>query len=319
MTPTTNTLLTKSPTQLAPKATAATATALAAKEAFVAKPKPGKTSRKALTLADEETEYLKIALYSQTGCGKTLAIAHLLEAGLTVCCLSTDFGGAGTSSVVQFLKERGNSHLLKNCYSFALETYDDVEEFVFNPEAFWPEIYSAGIDVLFFDGTSSLQMCLISDKVMSLEAAGNATPLRDAGLFASSQDWGGIKNASIKIVDKFLRMKNEKTGQPWHKIMTFLESDTVKAGTAGEVKTGMLLQGAAAKLMEPCFDLIIRLRKKRVVEGAEKKMTFFYETESGERVITKSRGFKFDPTEPGDFGLFWKKVCGQKGIPTGKR
>ncbi len=307
-----STLLTPSPTPL--KAPALSAVGAAAKDNFVTKPKVVKMARKALTLADSELDYVKIALYSQTGCGKTLTCAHLLEAGLKVVFLSTDFGGAGTSSIIQFMKDRGTSDLLKNCYFFSLETYDDVEEFVFNPKAFWPEIYSAGIDVLFFDGVSSLQTCLISDKVMSLEAQGSATPLRNAGLFASTQDWGGIRNASIKIVDKFLRMRDEENNKPWHKIMTFLESDKAK-DNGGETKIGPMLSGAAAKLMEPCFDLIIRLRKKKVTEGTEKKIQFSYECEgSSDRIITKSRGFKLNTTEPGDFGLFWRKVCDQRGL-----
>jgi hypothetical protein len=208
---------------------------------------------------------------------------------------------------------------LPNCFFFDLQTYDEVEEFVTNPEGFWPEIYSHDIDVIYFDGFSAFQQCLVSDKVLSMQAQGkNVGDAREAGLFANQQDWGAIRTASLQPLDKFLRMQNEKTGKAWNKILTCLETDTLKVSgntENKETKIGPYIQGAAGRLMEPCFDLIIRTRKKISAGNIE----YYYELGSSERVVTKSRGFKFGNKEPGDFGALWNSACQQKGISSGKR
>ncbi len=293
--------------------------ALAVKE-FEAKPKQVKHTRIPKTLDNSSDEYLKVCLYGETGTGKTLALAHLLELGLTVLSVTADVGGDGYGSVRQHLRSIGKPELLKNCFFFEFQTYDDADEFVFNPSGFWPDIYNHDIDVFFFDGFSGFQLCHVSNKVLGMTSAIKSVgEARQEGLFATEQDWGATKNATISVLDKSLRLYNEKTGKPWHKVYTCLETDKAK-DNKGEIKTGPMIQGASSKLMEPAFDLLFRCRKKRVGDGAEKKLTYFYEMEGhSDRIITKSRGLTFNTVEPGDFKALWTSACKQRELPLGKR
>jgi hypothetical protein len=319
---TTSTLLTKSPTMTLGKPAAPTATALAAQSNFVTKAKPVKASRQPKLLSDPSADYMKIMMYGGTATGKSLTLAGLLRAGHTVLAVSTDIGGEGFASVRQELRNSGEGHLLDNASFFEIQNYDDMEDFCCNPTEFFPGIYDLDIDTLFFDGGSSFQICHIQDKILSMEAVGSAdkqSDARNAGLGTTMTDWGSVRIATIKNLNKFLLMRNEKTGKNWHKVITFLESEKAKDNN-NEVKIGALMQGAAAKLLEPCFDLIFRAVKKRVTEGDKKVLTYQYQMEgASDRIITKSRGFKFNPTEPGDFLKLWKEVCLQRGIPAGKK
>lgn len=318
---TTNTLLSKSPTMLAPKAPAPTATAVAAQAAFITKPKPVKAARLPKLLSDPTADYMKILFWGATGSGKTMTIAGLLELGLTVLVISCDIGGAGTASVQQYLRKRGKEDLLANAFLFEMADYDEMEDFCFNPSSFWPDIFTKDIDVLVLDGLSSFQICHVQDKAMAMEALGGDKEGegRTAGLRAGQSDWGVIKAATVKNLNKFLLMRNPITGKAWHKIVTCLETDKAK-DNMGEIKQGPYLQGASAKLLEPCFDLIIRTRKKRVTEGDKKVNSFVYEMDgSSDRIITKSRGFDFQPTEPADIRKLWISACEQRGISSGKK
>lgn len=319
---TTSTLLTKSPTALLGKTPAATPTAVAAANSFINKPKAVKAARQPLTLADPYGGYLKILLWGGTGTGKSLTIAALLELGLTVLVVSCDIGGEGLTSVRQDLRKKGKAELLENCFFFECQTYDEVEDFCANPVGFWPDIYTKDIDVLVMDGMSSFQICHVQDKVLGMDAVGkteNQSDARNAGLGTTTTDWGSVRIATIKNLNKFMIMHNAVTGKKWHKLMTCLETDKAK-DNAGEIKIGPMLQGASAKLLEPCFDLIIRTVKKRVTEGEKKVTRYDYQLDgSSDRIITKSRGFEFQAVEPGDMKKLWTSACNQLGIAVGKK
>jgi hypothetical protein len=266
-----------------------------------------------------DEDYLKILGYGSSGVGKSYMVASLLEEGLTVLVISTDIGGHGLTSVSQALKEKGKPELLKNCLYFEIQSYDEMDDFVGNPEGFWADIFNVDIDVLFLDGFASLQQCLLMDKVLGMTNSDKATEVRDAGLFADKMDWGAVKTGTVRVIDQFLRMRNTKTGKSWSKIVTSLESEKSK-DSQGETKTGPLIAGAGARLIEPCFDLIFRLNKKKVDKDGGKKMEYYYQMEgSGDRMLAKSRGLKFNMTEPGDFGAIWRSACQQKGMPSGKK
>ena len=318
MTPT-PTLLSKSPAQLTGKPMTAPA-ATAASTAFVQNPKPVKAQRVPKTLEDSSADYFKIMAFGHVSTGKTFIITSLLLAGQDVLVASTDTGGHGLSSVKQALKDMKREDLLSRCHYFELDTYDDVEDFVYSPQDFWPGIYDTDIDTIFFDGFSNFQQSQLDDKVMGFTPQTNAGDAREAGLWAGQQDWGAIKKGTLKIHNKFLQMKNEKTGKTYHKILTCLESKPKEDKTTGENKIAPMLQGAAAGLIEPAYDLIFRTRRKKVTEGGKAVMEYYYEMEGTDsKVMTKSRGLKVDPKMPGDFKALWSSICAQRGIPEGKR
>lgn len=298
-----------------------TPAATEAKNAFVNRPKPGKLRREPRSLADPADRAMKMLCYGPTGTGKTLIISDFLEAGLTVLALSVDFGGEGFTSVEAHLKDIGRPELLANCLAYDFATYDEVEEFLFNPTAMWPDIYEKDIDLVFLDGFSSFQMTLLDEKIMSFSPQGEkAGDAREAGLWSNQQDWGAVKKGTTKILDRFLRLKNEKTGKVWHKFVTCHENSTPKLDKlTGETRVGPYLQGAGASLIEPSFDLIFRTRKKRVEESGKKVVKYLYELEgSDSRILTKTRGLHLPATADGDFLPLWKSICQQKGIPSGK-
>jgi hypothetical protein len=314
---TTLTLPVTKPKLTAPEKKAVTA----AEEAFITKPKPAKLTKAPKSLADEEIDYFKILMYGHSGTGKTLTVKDLLLSGLEVLVLSTDTGGHGLLSVSQALKELGRAELLRNCKFYEFTNYDEVEDFVFNPKSFYPEIFTShDFDVVFWDGFSNFQMSHIDDKVMSLTPSiTNAGEARDAGLWSNQQDWGQIKKATLKVHNKFLQLKNQETGKEWHKIVTSIENKAKEDKLTGEIQVAPLLQGAAASLIEPAYDLIFRTRSKKVTEGTEKKHKFLYELKGTEKILAKTRGLVLPSVMDADFGKLWTDICTQRGVPTGKK
>ena len=317
MTPTTTNLLSKSPAQLTGKPMTAPA-ATPASTAFVQKAKPV-SARTPRTLADNSVDYIKLLAYGNTGQGKTRALAALLELGHTVVALSCDMGGEGFSTVKQVLKKQGKGHLLENCYFFELPTYQDVEDFCNNPKGFWPEIYDKDIDTLFFDNFSAFQICHVQDMAMEMDGGKNSVDARVAGLRAETTDWGVIKNATVKNLNKFLLLRNEKTGKTWHKMVTCLEAEKGKPGEAQII--GPMLQGAGAKLLEPAFDVILRMTSKvKANSEGKKEVQYIYEMKgASDRIVAKLRELDFEIREPGDMLKLWTSICNQREIPVGKR
>jgi AAA domain-containing protein len=309
MTPTPTSPLIKPPA-LTTKPTPPTPAAEAAKAAFTAKPRPARVKITPKTLADEDAGYIKILAYGHTGTGKTLMISGLLEAGLKVLAISTDFGGHGFTSVQQDLKDKGRADLLKNCTFFEFDAYDDLEDFVFNPTGVYPELWDVDYDVVFTDGFSGMQMCLLQTKILGTDS-----------LFLDQQGWGRVQSGTTKILGKILGMKNENNGHRPHKIVVCHENAKAKEDkVTGETRIGPLLQGAGASLIEMSFDIIFRTRKKRITENGKTFTKYYYEMAGTDnKILTKARGIKVEPTEPGDFGALWQKICLQKGFASGKR
>ena len=302
-------LLSKSPAQLTGKPMTAPA-ATPASTSFITKPKTVAAKRAPKNLLESEDDYLKIMAYGPTGSGKTRIIVDLLEAGLTVLALSTDFGGNGFTSVQMELKRKNRADLLANCLFFEFSTYDEVEDFVFNPEGTWPEIYNNDIDAVFLDGFSGMQLCMLEDKVLGKES-----------LFLDQQGWGRMKTGTTRVLNNFLALKNKKTGKSWHKFVVCHENYKPKEDKiSGESRIGPMLQGAGAAIMEMAFDLIFRTRKKRDTVDGKKVTKYTYELEGTDsKILTKARGLEVPPTMDANFGVLWKSICEQKGFSAGKR
>lgn len=292
------------------RAPAVTPAAQLAKDSFIAKPKPAKTKISPRTLAESTTDYLKVMAYGPTGSGKTKIISDLLEAGLTVLALAVDFGGNGFTTVQMDMKKKGTPELLNNCTFFEFSTYDEIEDFVFNPSSVWPEIFDHDFDAVFLDGFSGMQMCLLQDKILGTDS-----------LFLDQQGWGRMQTGTTRILNKFLSMKNEKTGKPWHKFVVCHENHKPKEDkVTGETRIGPLLAGAGASIVEMAFDLVFRTRRKKVSEGGKTTLKYTYELEGSDaKILTKARGLTVPALMDANFGILWADICQQKGFTAGKR
>lgn len=270
-------------------------------------------------LSEEQATTFKALLFGPTGSGKTYAIKGLLEHGFKVLVISTDMGGDGLVTVKMALRNEGKANLLENCASIVLSNYTEVMTFLNTPEAVYPEIFTDALDFLVWDGFSSFQQTILSDEIgqMTPVLTGDKTvsDARDSGLQLELQDWGMVKAGTIRALDKFLKLNNRKTGQVFHKLVTCLEGiKAVRTGKGIDTVTTYtdahepMLQGAAAKLVGPAFDIIINTR----IEVVDSVRTFRYLTG------TKTRGLILETSEPGDFYSLWHKISGQLGIRGGE-
>lgn len=279
-------------------------------------------------LSEEEAVTFKALLFGPTGSGKTYSIKGLLEHGFKVLVISTDMGGDGLVTVKTALKLVGKANLLANCSSVILSNYDEVVTFLNTPEKIYPGIYDAGIDWLFWDGFSSFQQNLLSDKIgeMTPERTGTKeiSDARDSGLQLELQDWGMVRNGTVRNLDKFLKLHNRQTGQVWHKVLTCLEGiKAVRSGQGVNTVTTYqetrepMLQGSAARLIGPAFDLILNTR---IVADKEDGVRQFKYISAGSDALSgaKTRGLTLDPIEPGDFYALWSKISTQLGIKNGQ-
>jgi hypothetical protein len=251
--------------------------------------------------------YVKILMYSNTGAGKTLAIAGFLRAGLKVVCCSTDLGGSGLSTVYNYLDSIGQPHLADNLIDITFQTYDQFAAFLNNPESILPEIYEWDPDMLAIDGFTGFQQIQIQEKILELNPLSDkkASEGRMEGLWADQEAWGMIRNATTRALGRFLMLHNWKTGKPWHKYVTCLENKPQSDKLTGEVLRGPYIQGSAAALMGPSFDVII---EAKVVskDGSDKgKREYVYNCVGHDKLLAKSRGYSLSPTEPADMYKIW--------------
>lgn len=303
------------------------------KEEFVAGPAKkvlnSPRGPKAKKLSEPQATTFKALLFGPTGSGKTYAIKGLLEHGFKVLVISTDMGGDGLVTVKTALRMDGHAELLENCTSIVLTNYDEVIAFLNRPEDIYPEIYTDSPDWLVWDGFSSFQQTLLSDKIGEMEPARQegkeVSDARDSGLQLELQDWGMVRNGTIRNLDKFLKLHNRKTGQVWHKIVTCLEGiKTVRSGSGINSTTTYtdakepMLQGSAAKLIGPAFDLILNTR---IMAGAkeDEKRAFKYVCAGHDSLAgPKTRGIILNPIEPADFFDLWDKIASQLQINRGQ-
>lgn len=305
---------------------------LVSKEEFVQSgPKVLKNPRapRVKKLSEEQAMTFKALLFGATGSGKTHAIVGLLEHGFKVLVISTDIGGDGLVTVKTALKQKGKGQLLDNCMSLVFSSYDEVTEFLNTPESVYPEIYTDGIDWLVWDGFSSFQQTLLSDKIgeMTPQRTDNkeVSEARESGLQLELQDWGMVKSGTVRALDKFLKLHNRKTGQVFHKLLTCLEGiRSVRSGSGVNAVTTYvdakepMLQGAAAKLIGPAFDLILNTR---IVAGDTENVPRQYKYVcAGSETLAgaKTRGLVLDPIEPGNFYDLWTKIATQLEIKRGE-
>lgn len=277
-------------------------------------------------LGDASSRFFKCMLYGKGGTGKTYSIISLIEDGQKVCVFSTDVGGDGLSSVEAEMRYRGKPELLKNVTFLTLPDYDSVNQFLKAPEKVWPGIYEWNPDFLFWDGFSNYQQVHLQEEVELDESVMKAA---DAG--SPLKYWGAIKRETQREYNRFLMLHDRKTGKLWHKVVTCLEdekfteeqlkgvtSETEKMKMARQGK-GPMVQGAAAKLMGPGCDLVIRtIRKtKKNSDTGKLETSYLYETVGTDKIEAKVRGLRLEPIIPADFGMIWELAKKYYGLVQG--
>lgn len=290
----------------------------AAKEKFIVKaPKEPKSKIAVHKLSDTTARWVKILSYGHTGSGKTWAIIGFLLSGLKVCVICTDVGGEGLTTVKTALRDIGRQDLEDNLYYLELPDYEDVELFLKEPTKIFPDIYDIGLDMMVWDGFTGFQQYQLSEYIGEQEAyrGEDSKPVSDArqsGLWLERTDWGQIRNGTIRMLSRFLYLHNKKDGKVWHKYVTCLESGKVKTDQlTGDLQKAPLIQGAAASMMGPAFDLIVQMN----VTEKDGKTEYQYKTSGNQKLLAKSRGIKLEPVEPADMRVIWNKICDQLGIP----
>lgn len=281
------------------------------KDNFVAKVATVKSKARPLVQRgkDAKARWVKILLYGNTGSGKTFACVGLLKAGLKVIVLSTDLGGSGVASIYNQLEKENRLDLWENLVNIEFPDYDGLSEFLKSPCDVMPDFYDFDPDILMLDGFTGFQQIHIQDKILSDIAPGtkNSSDGRTEGLWAEQQDWGMIRNATVRTLGNFLNMHNWKTGKLLHKIVSCLESKIVDKLT-GNTQRGPYIQGSAAALMGPAFDIVIQTK----VEGNDESRRYVYNCVGHDSLLAKSRGFPLGATEPADMYKIWT----EKIIPT---
>lgn len=281
-------------------------------------------------LGDPAGRFFKLFVYGKGGTGKTFLIVPLLLDGQKVFVMATDVGGDGLSTVEAEMRYLGKEELLKNVVFVTLPDYAAVDTFLKSPDKVWPEIYNWNPDFIFWDGFTNWQQVDLQEEVEQdedvMRAMDNGSPLKY---------WGAIKRETQRMYDRFLNLHNKKDGKLWHKAVTCLEDDKHTEeqlkGITSEVEKmrtpkqgrGPMVQGAAAKLMIPGSDLVLRtlkkVRKAKVEggEGTKVEVSYWYETVGTDKVEAKVRGLKLDPVMPADFGKVWDMAKKYYGLVQG--
>lgn len=278
--------------------------------------KKPKLKKMAKVFSKEKIKQLNLLLLGPWGSGKTFFLIGLLKHGLKVFVLSTDFGGSGLVTIRNELNRLGLSHLEDNLVELVLSSYEEVTEFLEQPESFFPEFYTFGFNAMFWDGFDNFQQNHISTFVgdMVPERKSGVSEAREAGLQFEQSDWGQIKNATTRALDRFFNIHNKVDGTIFHKIVC-TKSKTVqkKIGDSPQYTEVMQpnIQGAAQVLMGAGFSLILLTASKTDNKGNK---AFDYYTFLPGEATCKNRGFNLPDKMEADPYLVWETITKQLGI-----
>jgi hypothetical protein len=246
----------------------------------------------------EVVPQVNIALMGLPGTGKTKFVADLIERGAKVFTINTDPGGAGMETILsQFIKKDNLEKFKTNFREIQISDYDTLDEFLENPLKFYPKMWEFNPDFLVWEGFSNFQQTMLSEKIGELyrDAAEssdknkNVSETRAEGLKLEMQDWGMIRNGTIRRIEDFLQIKNpNKAAFP--KILTIheaVETVTLKQENAPpkieeRASSRPALQGGAKNILGGGFSLILRTS----IEGKR----YFYENTTKTLGMTKNRG-----------------------------
>jgi hypothetical protein len=282
-------------------------------------------------LSSAENKGLKIMAFGQPGSGKSYTAKALLELGLKIFFLTTDIGGSGLSAIEIPVREEGNAHLLENAYEVQLPDYQTVEKFLKDPQKFLLEncdfnLYEFNPDILFWDGFSTFQQIDVQEFIGNMQFQGKkASAQRESGLQMDQTDWGNIRNATVRCIDRFCALHDASRGKIWHKFVTSHEN--IKSQSTADGKSVLAetrepaLQGAGANFAKGCFDLVMRTKvvvRSTGVPKDEDPRRFEYVVHGNENLASKVRGFKLPPVVPGDMGALFTELLRQSGLSIGQ-
>lgn len=256
------------------------------------------------TLRQVKSEQKKGLIFGPIGSGKTLtAVAGALLYGENVLAISTDFGGQGLTSVVQYLEDLVRAGKLpENTYEDILDnrfvgqtlsTFDEVAKFLIAPETVVKELaagFEPGLDV--WDGFSYYQQTMVD------QYAWQAYPDESQ----SFPRWGEVLRVTMRNMGAFLALKHgDKTP---HKIITTIEDKQDVNEFTKKAQIAPMLNTKAKELSGGGFDLVVNTF---VEDGAYKYRS---SGDSGKYAV-KSRGIKIPPVMDADPLLLWKALIGE--------
>jgi hypothetical protein len=124
-----------------------------------------------------------------------------------------------------------------------------------------------------------------------------------------------------------LYLHDKKNNKLWHKFVTCLSTDVGKDEDLAAAATekdrlkvrkdvkAPLVQGAAAKLIGPAFDVFFQTATRQVREDdGTKRREFVFKTVPTDRQKAKLRGPSFPDVIPAHMGEVWKTLTESYGI-----
>jgi hypothetical protein len=310
------------------------------KAAFIGGVKsPSKTKLKAWSGDNPADDWYKVLAWGNNGSGKTFLEVGLLELGFKVFHLDTDFGGNGTRTVKEILKQRGKSELLKNFKGIdigdladgglvkdtnrSVRGYKALGMWLDNPDivevADGVDIYAWDPEWIVWDGGSNFQTNILDEYILELDpfvgkerdgSPKEADARRAEGLRAEVADWDAIRRGTFRKFEQFLTSHNRVTGRRWSKLVTMVEQppkDAQQAKSPDDLKPRPAIAGGAKNFFNGGFDLVLHTVTKL---DLKQNLIYEYEINPG-KSFTKNRALPVGSTEPGDPVALWRKITGR--------
>ncbi len=249
----------------------------------------------------EESDFVpvvNIGFMGLPGTGKTKFLADLIENGAKVFSINTDPGGCGEETILaQCIKNGTQEKFKKNFRAIAISDYDTLQEFLDNPLKFYPKLWEFNPDFIAWEGFANFQQVHLSEKVSEVTEGLAADSKSNKGVNEAvsegfkfeQQQWGMIRNGTIRRNEEFLQLRNP-SGKPTHHILTMheaVESIQIKDAngqTKSEEKASSrpAVSGAGKNFLGGGFALILRTTR----DGNK----FYYENSAKTLGLTKNRG-----------------------------
>lgn len=284
-----------------------------------------KPPRKRLMSLDQpDVTTFKCLLFGTPGSGKTKALADLVLGGYKVFILSTDMGDTGHLTIQSWLTHFKRPELLANCKVLPIrefvEDLDDpkagyleVKKFLDDPGAYCPELLEFDPDFVAWDGFGSFQQVDVSEYIGAMAPAKDKDrgDFRESGLVLETQDWGAIRNATMRVYNRFTRIHNvSPTGKRWHKIITAHEGVVYKKNVVTDKQEASdsrkpMLSGMGGTMVEGGVDLVVRCK---TIKGLRGKTEYKYVLRGDENNSAKVRLQNLEDEEPADFLALWRKI-----------
>lgn len=278
---------------------------------------------------------IKMLVYGKSGAGKTFTFAELAAMGYKVALLSTDLGDSGHLTLVNYFRQRPElQDALKNICVIPLDGYREVTSFLRSPWSIQIDekktLAEFDPDFLGWDGFSFFQQIDISEYVGDMvpretNKTTDRGDFRESGLVFETQDWGAVKNATMRAAKDFLSLKNP-SGKVLHKLVTCFEDQQSKLKNPNNVMEGSilvdtykpLLQGAGGRMLLAGFDVVLRIESTIRKADSGPIPEFWYYAAGIENPMAKSRGFVLEQKFPANMGHLFKRLESEILMTTGK-